>query len=111
VAWADRVARINRSAVRNFAQPATYYDATDEPTQVQGVFSRTWIRIDPGTGAEISSEQPNLAVRLSDLPEEPAEDRLVEVEGQPLPFTISEVQRDGQGMAVLLLYEEQADTP
>jgi hypothetical protein len=111
VAWPGRVKRLNRSVRREYAQPATYYDAANQPTEVRGIFSRTFVSIDPGTGATISSEQPNLAVRLSDLPEAPAEGRLIEVEGEPLPFTISEVRRDGQGMAVLVLYEEQADTP
>lgn len=106
--WSSRVGRLNRAARREFAedQPVTIYAADGTPTQIAAIFDRRFIGLNPETGVEVESEQPNLGVILADLPEDPTTEMRVEVAGQPLPFRVRSIQRDGQGMAVLLLYEE-----
>jgi hypothetical protein len=65
------------------------------------VFDSAHIEIDPETQAPVSSINPVLGVRLSDLPNEPTPRDRVRVRGQL--YRISDVQPDGVAGALIVL--------
>ena len=67
----------------------------------QAVFDSAHVEIDPETQAPVSSINPVLGVRLSDLPNEPTPRDRVRVRGQL--YRISDVQPDGVAGALIIL--------
>lgn len=56
-----------------------------------------------GDGSEISSRKPVMGVRLALFPSEPLQRDQVYVPSIDMTFTVSEVQPDGHGHALLIL--------
>lgn len=99
-------------AVRAFSEPSASVDPagavywlTDgfEPgvPLAQAIFDTAHVAVDPETGAPVSSLNPVLGVRLSDLPNEPTSRDLVRARG--LLYRIHDVQPDGiAGLTIIL---------
>ena len=102
--WDDAVEDLNEAVLDEFGQPVSYLVGTVETPLPNAIFDQRFEELDPGTGATISSERPNVHVRLADLPKVPAAGDVVLVDGEPQPFEVEDGQDDGQGMARLLLY-------
>jgi hypothetical protein len=93
---ADRVAR------SQLGEPVTYTPGTGSPVEVNGVFDTVYVRVD-GKQDGVSSSGPAVFLDLDDLPSNPEEDTpTVTVRG--VTYSVREVQPDGTGSVVLLLY-------
>lgn len=89
-------------AIKNtLGQEVTYNPAVGGAQEILGVFSKTHIEVDPGTGAVLQTENPNLLVKLSDLDNAPTQGDTVEIDGTT--YAINEAQKDGQGGVLLFL--------
>jgi hypothetical protein len=70
-----------------------------------GVFDAAYVLAEAGGRVGVTSSLPAVFVRLEDLPLNPDEDQpTITVAG--VAYKIHEVQRDGQGGALLLLHRE-----
>lgn len=93
-------------AVRTFSAPAgTVFWLVDgvEPgiELPQAVFDSAHVEVDADTGAPVSSNNPTLGVRLSDLPGEPTSRDRIRVGG--VLYRISDVVPDGIAGCLLIL--------
>lgn len=102
-------------AVRTFSEPAAEVDPAGavywlingvEPGQALpwAVFDSAHVAVDPETGAPISSPNPILGVRLSDLPVPPTSRDLVRARG--VLYRISDVQPDGVAGVTIVLKKQ-----
>lgn len=106
---ADRMLGV---AVRTFSEPQASLDPagavywlTDgvEPgvPLPQAVFDTAHVGVDPDTGAPVSSVNPVLGVRLSDLPNNPTSRDRVRARG--VTYRIHDVQPDGVAGVTIIL--------
>lgn len=106
---ADRMLGV---AVRTFSEPQASLDPagavywlTDgvEPgvPLPQAVFDTAHVAVDPETGAPVSSVNPFLGVRLSDLPNNPTSRDRVRARG--VTYRIHDVQPDGVAGVTIIL--------
>lgn len=110
--WRSMADRMLGISVRTFSEPAAAADPVgavywltegDEPgvPLPQAVFDTAHVAVDPETGAPISSVNPVLGVRLSDLPNYPTNRDKVRVRG--ILYKINDVQPDGVvGVTIIL---------
>jgi hypothetical protein len=89
--------------MRTFGEDVTYTPQGGAPVTVAGVFRDEWVEIDPETRAKISTQVPNLGIRLSDFAVKPKQrDTLVR---SGTTYAVNDVREDGEGSATLFLYE------
>ncbi|MBC3492714.1 head-tail joining protein [Pseudomonas taiwanensis] len=113
--WASMAERMLGVAVRTFSEPSASIDQagavywlTDgaEPgvPLAQAVFDTAHVAVDPETGAPISSINPVLGVRLSDLPNQPTGRDRVRARG--VLYRINDVQPDGVAGVTIILKKD-----
>lgn len=105
--FADLLAATDRVVLAQLqGDPVTYTPLWGEAVVVPGVFSAAHHIVDVGTAGVVSSI-PAVFVRLSDLPSDPdAEEGGPTVSVAGKNYSVREVQRDGEGGAMLLLTEK-----
>ncbi|WP_349616931.1 head-tail joining protein [Azotobacter salinestris] len=104
MAWSGMANRMLGVAVRTFSEPSVYWltDGVEPGVELpQAVFDSAHVEIDPETQAPVSSTNPVLGVRLSDLPNERTPRDRVRVRDQL--YRISDVQPDGVAGALIVL--------
>lgn len=104
--WGSMASRMVGVAVRAFSEePNTVYwlvgGAEPGVALPQAIFDTAHIAVDPETGAPVSSANPVLGVRLSDLPGPPTNRDLVRARGQL--WRINDVQPDGVAGVTIML--------
>ena len=70
---------------------------------INAVFDENAIDIDPDTEEFVSSNNPRIGIKLSDLPVTPLENDRVDI--GKLKFKVKEVREDGQGGAEIFLFK------
>jgi hypothetical protein len=91
-------------AVRNvLGEDVTYNPSAGDPLTIKGVFNKQHIEIDPGGSVSVSSNRPNLLIRLADLENEPTKSDTVEIDATE--YAVVDCQEDGEGGALLFLNE------
>lgn len=102
--WNAATERLLGVAMSTFGgkDPVTYTPVTGSPKEIKAIFDAEFQSIDNKTGLPLSSTQPALGVRLSDLPAAPRKGDHVTVKGTT--YKVMESQPDGQGGALLLLH-------
>lgn len=102
--WPGAVNRVLGAALTHFGEAITYAPATAPATfvSISGIFNEVWREVEPD-GAVVSSNQPNLGIRLVDFPDGPPlpEDTFV-IRGAT--YKAVDVQEDGEGGAKVLLH-------
>lgn len=83
-------------------EPVTYQRGAGTTYSIGGVFQEMHEELDPEVGGIISSDQPELLIRNSDLPLAPQRGDRVEVRGRW--FTVADAQPDGNAGTLLLLH-------
>lgn len=101
MAWADAVNRILGSSLSVFGEAVTYLPAAGGSRAMRGIFNEMYNDVDPQSGAIISTQQPNLGVRLADFPVPPTVNDRVTVRG--ITYRVRDCQEDGEGGAKLIL--------
>lgn len=105
MAWKSHTDRLLKVATRvAFKTPAEYTPAGRDMVCIAGVFDKAASIVDPNTGATISSNQPQLGIRLADLPVAPSNGDMVRIDG--VDYKVYDCQGDGEGGALLLLHEK-----
>lgn len=104
--WDAMANRMLGAAVRAFSSTAdavTWLAAGVEPGTPlpNAVFDTAHIEVDADTGAQVSSVNPTLGVRLSDLPNTPTSADRVRVRG--VLYRIADVVPDGVAGSLLIL--------
>lgn len=112
--WHDMADRMLGVAVRTFSAPMVEFLPGGGGVPVvlaSAVFDTAHIEVDPETGAPVSSNNPVLGVRMSDLPAPPIPDSdRIRVSNMPAAmswangtYRISDAQNDGVAGATLYL--------
>lgn len=101
MAWADAVNRILSSSLSVFGEAVTYLPVTGGSRAMRGIYNELYVEVDPETGAMVSSQQPNLGVRLSDFPVRPKPGDRFTVRN--VTYKLRDCQEDGEGGAKLIL--------
>lgn len=102
--WPGAVDRVLGAALSEFGEAVTFTPATGPALAVSGVFNNVWREIDAASGLPVSSNQPNLGIRLSDFPTPPIEGDKFLI--RLATFRVVDVQEDGEGGAKCLLHKE-----
>jgi hypothetical protein len=112
VGWESDIAALNETVRDAFGGevPVTITQS-GVPANATGIFDRAHREVDPESGASIHVTRPTLGLLLSDLPFVPQLEDQVQVDGQPHPFRVVDVQPDGQGMVVLHLHDVLPEDP
>jgi hypothetical protein len=93
----------DRAALSILGGAVQYRPTVGEPVDVAGIFDAAYVRAEVGD-AGVSSSQPAVFLRESDLPFNPDEDTdpTILVAGEA--YVVREVKRDGMGGVVLLMH-------
>lgn len=106
--WPGAVNRVLGAALTHFGEAVTYAPAAAPANllPIEGIFNEVWREVEPD-GAVVSSNQPNLGVRLADFPDGPPmpEDTFVI---RSTVYKAVDVQEDGEGGAKILLHKVDA---
>jgi hypothetical protein len=93
------------AALGAFGIDVTITPAGGVATAGRGIFRSAHQEIDPGTGAVVLVDQPTLDVKLDEVPNGAiARGDLVAINGTD--YRVTEVRKDGEGMASLRLMLE-----
>lgn len=90
----DLAALAQTATVATLGEATTYTPEGGQATAVNGIFSNTFIEVDPDLGVPISTNAPNVFYKHSDLPGEPAEGDQVTI--RETNYVVSVIQKDGQ---------------
>lgn len=88
---------------KTLGEPVTYTPTAGSAASIKGVFNEKYEQVDPDTRATISTDQPNLLIRLSDLAAAPAEGDQVVIRTKT--YKVFDWKPDGEGGSLLLLHE------
>ena len=88
-------------------EQVVYFPCRGGSVEIDAVFDRSYVSVDPETEQVISTNEPMLGVRLADLPFKPQKNDSVLICGEK--FKVIDSQEDGQGGASLLLHRVKLD--
>ena len=117
--WTEKTRNLLGHATREFGVECTYQPDGRASLQLQCVFRRDHVTIDPETGTEVSSELPVIEIRLEDLPDDCAPRPMRDLVTVPAiagkhdrarQYMVVLVQRDGEGAARLVLQERPIES-
>lgn len=99
--------RTFRHAGQDGVSLVQYVPKTGAPYSIDAVFDEAHIRVDPDTGAAISTTEPILGVQLSQMQGPIVKGDKVNVtrKGVVTRYLVDEFQRDGVAGALLKLHE------
>lgn len=108
MAWRAITNSILNAGQATFGDLVTYKPSVGSPFSVRGIFQSGYLEVDPRLErdtmqAPLASLQPRIDFRRSDLPAEPAEDDIVEIDG--VNYSITSKQYDGWAMIRCYLAE------
>lgn len=82
-------------------ESVTFKPLSGSEKTITGVYSEQFVEVDAASGASVATNRPNLLVKLVDLGQAPKKNDLMGIRGAD--YKIQEVQKDGEGGALLLL--------
>ena len=86
-------------------QTVEYRPITGAPYDIVAVYNDRHQQIDPDTERLVSSNQPTLGVKLSDLTAVPVKGDKVFITKRAKEYIVHDSQEDGEGWSELFLYE------
>lgn len=94
-------------AMPTFGEEIEYRPVSGGRFRFVAVFDRNFQKVDPDTEAVVSTNQPRLGIKLSDIPREPCQNDQVKVLNSDTNevefYKVTEIQEDGQGGCALWL--------
>lgn len=107
MSWEDKTERVLDVCMNTFGVDVDgyfiYVPASGVSHKVRGIFDMAFQSADPNTHAAVTTTQPILGVKLSDLPVYPQKGDKVIV--KDVTYRIIEVQKDVHGGASLYLHK------
>ena len=97
------VQRVLGIATRVLGEPVQYQHQSGAVSSIQAIFDNEWQQVDPDTERVVSSNQPVIGIKLSDLLVYPKVGDLIIVIDDIKNFIVQDVREDGQGGASLFL--------
>ena len=102
--FGDLTRAMSAIVLTTFGEPVVFHlEGQGHAMPGRGIFSAAFESVDVSSGVAVSSVQPVLEVRTSDLPATPTEGDAVTVQGQL--YLIVEVRPDGHWFLKLLLHK------
>lgn len=92
-----------KSIRTTLGETISYTPGGGEAVEIKGVFSDDFLELDPATGVPVQTKRPNVLIRLADLEAEPEQGD--ELTARDEDYVVHEVQKDGEGGALLLLHK------
>ena len=107
VDFRSRVDSVLKKATATFGEECKFFPKEGGCFVLNGIFDNTYEAIDPDTEQVLSGNQPALGVNLNDVKFKLKQG--CEVELRNTRFKVSDVQKDGQGGAVLRLQRKNVN--
>jgi hypothetical protein len=101
MAFSDLTELVLGACTATFGEDVTYTPVAGSSETVKAIFNETHVEIDGSIGIPVQSHEPNLGVRLSDLPADPSEGDTVVVRGTT--YKVARWEDDGEGGSRLFL--------
>lgn len=92
-------------ALPTFGQKVTYWPQSGGCFVIDGVFDTIFTEIDPTTEEVITSNKPNVGIKLRDLPFVPERGDHMRIDEKD--WYVTDSQEDGQGGSRLMLSEDR----
>lgn len=100
--WEDKVHGLLGAAKNTFGGGYTH---VPKPTGIsfdfEGIWSDVYVAVDPETGMQVMSSDPNVGIRISDFPVKPKKNDFIIRRG--VQYRIRAFEQDGEGGATLVL--------
>lgn len=109
--WRNRVKGVLERNVRVFGEDITHTPLGGSPLPRKGIFNDIFKGIDPQSGFQVVSQEPNLGIKLFDWTPPPAQGDAIQLRG--INYKVDRVELDGEGGAVCYLLKNinQVSTP
>ena len=102
--FGDLTQAMSAIVLTTFGEPVVFHlEGQAEALPGRGVFTAAHQEVDASTGVSVSTVQPLLEVRQTELPATPTEGDAVTVQG--VLYLIVEVRPDGHGFLKLMLHK------
>lgn len=99
----DLTAGIHENVKSVFGEEIEYEPPSGGSLTITGIFNEKYFFVDPDTEQGISTNQPNVGIKLSDLDSPPVKGAFVTVRG--VKYRVHDSREDGEGWTVLFLYK------
>lgn len=111
--WSEMADDVLSECLSHFAETASFKPAGGEWAEIEsgGIFRETHKEIDPATGASVTTHQPTLDVRRSEVPDKDDLDDDDRVFADDRVWEVVDLQKDGEGGARILLNQVAEDGP
>lgn len=103
MSWLETCGLVLGNCLTTFGEDVVYTPQGQPAVNMTGIFDELYEGVDPNTNAIITSRQPILGIRDSDLGLTPRQDDQVLVRG--ILYRVKEVETDGQGGSRLYLHK------
>ena len=100
--WLETTDQVLGICEETFGEIVVYTPQGQDSISLNGIYDDLYEAVDPNSNTIITSDQPILGIRNSDLGVTPHQGDAVTVRGEN--FTVKEVQTDGQGGSKLFLH-------
>lgn len=103
--WQDKVENLLGTVTGSgaFGDTMTHVPKIGAEQDFKGIWSATYLEVDPAQGVQVMSSDPNVGARLSDFKAEPKKgDKIIYREKQ---YYIRAIEPDGEGAATFVLEE------
>lgn len=104
MSFADLLAAGDVLVRETLGESVTYTPGVGSAVIVSGIFDAVYVKVEAGE-AGIASQGPSVALTLTDLPSNPADDTGARLTIRGTQYLAYTVEPDGQGMVRLLLHE------
>ncbi len=104
--WKDLSAGVNDACLETFGEEeeVVYTPAGGSPIPVDGIYDEDYVAVDPESGLEVSSAQPNIFLRRADLSADPGKNDVVTLRGRT--FKVIDWHPDSEGGGIAVLHEQ-----
>lgn len=102
MSWLETCGVVLGHCLTSFGEDIVYRPKNQAAVNMTGIFDELYEAVDPNTNAIVTSRQPILGIRDSDLGKTPRQDDQVFVRG--ILYRVKEVESDGQGGSRLYLH-------
>ncbi len=101
--WLETCGLVLGNCMTTFGEDIIYTPKGQPAVNMIGIFDGLYESVDPNTNTIVTSEQPIVGIRDSDLGQTPRQDDQVLARG--VLYRVKEVQTDGQGGSKLYLHK------